>query len=68
MYGVGCADNQYGFGFGSQTAAALGKGWVQELVARLTATPITVWDSSTNSTQDGNIETFPLDQAFYADA
>ncbi len=59
---------QYGNGFGGQTTAAQGKGWVQEFLARLTHTPIEVYDSSTNSTLDGNPETFPLNQSIYADA
>ncbi|CAK9780434.1 unnamed protein product [Cutaneotrichosporon oleaginosum] len=58
----------YGNGFGGQTTAAQGKGWVQEFLARLTHTPIEVYDSSTNSTLDGNPETFPLNQSIYADA
>ncbi len=58
----------YGFGPGAGSGAAMGKGWVEELVARLTQTPITVYDSSTNSTLDGNNQTFPLDQSIYADA
>lgn len=58
----------YGNGPGGQTTAAQGKGWVQEFLARLTHTPIEVYDSSTNSTLDGNPETFPLNQSIYADA
>ncbi|BEJ06208.1 hypothetical protein CcaverHIS641_0307300 [Cutaneotrichosporon cavernicola] len=58
----------YGNGFGGQTTAAQGKGWVQEFLARLTHTPIEVYDSSTNSTLDDNPETFPLNQSIYVDA
>lgn len=58
----------YGNGPGGQTTAAQGKGWVQEFLARLTHTPIEGYDSSTNSTLDGNPETFPLNQSIYADA
>ncbi|KAM0751143.1 putative acid phosphatase [Meredithblackwellia eburnea MCA 4105] len=55
-------------GFGSPVAAAQGLGYLQELVARLSKIPITKWNSETNSTLDGSNVTFPLDQAFYADA
>lgn len=58
----------YGFGFGSPTTAAQGKGFLEETVARLTQTPLTKWDSSTNSTLDGNPIYFPLNQSIYADA
>ncbi|EJU01030.1 phosphoglycerate mutase-like protein [Dacryopinax primogenitus] len=53
----------YGFAWGAPTAAAMGVGWVQELVARLTHTPITVWNTSTNSTLDSNPLTFPVNQS-----
>ncbi|KAL8292818.1 hypothetical protein RQP46_000512 [Phenoliferia psychrophenolica] len=55
-------------GLGSPVGAAQGLGWVREFVARLSQTPMTVFDSNTNSTLDGSNITFPLDQAFYADA
>ncbi|KAG0700013.1 histidine phosphatase superfamily [Suillus ampliporus] len=55
-------------GPGNPTAAAQGLGYVQELAARLTQTPITVWNSSTNSTLDSSKITFPLDQPIYVDA
>ncbi|KAJ8591500.1 phosphoglycerate mutase-like protein [Rhizopogon salebrosus TDB-379] len=58
----------YSDGPGNPTAAAQGLGYVQELVARLTQTPITVWNSSTNSTLDSNNITFPLNQPIYVDA
>ncbi|KAL5520875.1 hypothetical protein ACEPAF_2878 [Sanghuangporus sanghuang] len=58
----------YANGPGNPTAAAFGIGYVQELVARLTQTPISVHNTSTNATiTDSNI-TFPLDQPIYADA
>jgi hypothetical protein len=41
---------------------------VQELVARLTQTPITVWNSTTNSTLDSSNVTFPLYQPIFVDA
>jgi len=58
----------YGNGPGGQTTAAQGKGWVQEFLARLKHTPIPVYDSSTNSTLDGNTKQFPLNQTIYVDA
>ncbi|KAH9947918.1 histidine phosphatase superfamily [Amylocystis lapponica] len=58
----------YGDGPGNPTAAAQGIGYVQELVARLTKTPMTVFDTSTNGTLNGNPVTFPLDQPIYVDA
>ncbi|KAG1757693.1 histidine phosphatase superfamily [Suillus lakei] len=61
-------DFWYGDGPGNPTAAAQGLGYVQELVARLTHTPISVWNSSTNSTLDSSNITFPLNQPIYVDA
>lgn len=58
----------YGQGPGSPNSAARGVGYVQELVARLTKTPLTVFDTNLNGTLDGNPITFPLDQPIYADA
>ncbi|EIW82796.1 phosphoglycerate mutase-like protein [Coniophora puteana RWD-64-598 SS2] len=58
----------YSEGPGNPTSAAMGLGWVQELVARLTETPITVWNSTTNSTLDNSNITFPLNQPIYVDA
>ncbi|KAI8457593.1 histidine phosphatase superfamily, partial [Phakopsora pachyrhizi] len=58
----------YAYSFGSPSAAAIGKGWVQELVSRLSKTPISDYDSSTNSTLNSNPKTFPLDQPIYVDA
>ena len=46
----------------------MGIGWVQELVSRLTKTPLTTFDSSTNGTLDSSNITFPLDQPIYVDA
>ena len=45
-----------------------GIGYVQELVARLTHTPIAVHNSSTNATLDDAAATFPLGQSLYVDA
>ena len=58
----------YGSSFGSPLARVQGIGYVQELVARLTHTPIAVHNSSTNATLDDNEATFPLGQALYVDA
>lgn len=55
-------------GFGSPVARAQGIGYVQELVARLTHTPISVHNSSTNATLNDNPATFPLGQSLYVDA
>ncbi|KAG6902665.1 hypothetical protein C0995_013357 [Termitomyces sp. Mi166 len=58
----------YGSGFGSPVARVQGYGWIKEFLARLTHTPITEHNSSTNSTLDDNPTTFPLDQSLYVDA
>ena len=61
-------DFWYGSGPGNPTAAAVGIGWVQELVSRLTKTPLTTFDTSTNGILDSSNITFPLDQPIYVDA
>jgi len=59
----------YTSGFGSPVGRAQGIGYVQELVARLTKTPIETYNSTTNSTLDSNPITFPLDgRSLYVDA
>lgn len=58
----------YGFGPGNPTTAAVGIGYVQELVAKLTQTPITVHNTSTNATITDSTVTFPLDQPIFVDA
>ncbi len=58
----------YGSAFGSPVARVQGIGYVQELVSRLTHTPISVHNSSTNATLDNNPATFPLGQSLYVDA
>ncbi|KAG1837949.1 histidine phosphatase superfamily [Suillus tomentosus] len=60
-------DFWYTCGPGNPTGAAQGLGYVQELVSRLTHTPINVWNSSTNGTLDSSNITFPLDQPIYVD-
>ncbi|KAF5386917.1 hypothetical protein D9615_002003 [Tricholomella constricta] len=58
----------YGSAFGSPVARVQGIGWIKELLARLTQTPITEHNSSTNSTLNDNPITFPLGQSLYVDA
>jgi hypothetical protein len=58
----------YGSAFGSPVARVQGIGWIQEMVARLTHTPIAVHNTSTNATLDDNPVTFPLGQSLYVDA
>ena len=59
----------YTFGPGNPTSAAQGIGYVQELVARLTQTPLIDFNSTTNNqTLDDNNVTFPLNQPIYVDA
>lgn len=58
----------YNSAFGSPTARAMGIGYIQELLARLTHTPISVHNSSTNGTLDDDPATFPLGQSLYVDA
>lgn len=59
---------RYGSAFGDPVARVQGVGWIKELVARLTHTPIKEHNSSTNSTLDDNPVTFPLNQSLYVDA
>ncbi|KAH9079225.1 phosphoglycerate mutase-like protein [Lactarius deliciosus] len=58
----------YTSAFGAPLARAQGIGYIQELVARLTHTPIQTHNSSTNSTLDDSPITFPLDHNLYVDA
>lgn len=58
----------YGIGPGNPTSAAQGIGYVQELIARLTQTPITQFNTTTNSTITNSNVTFPLNQPIYVDA
>jgi hypothetical protein len=57
----------YGSAYGSPVAKVQGIGWVQELVSRLTKTPIKDHNSSTNSTLHNPV-TFPLGNSLYVDA
>ncbi|CAE6441606.1 unnamed protein product [Rhizoctonia solani] len=52
--------------FGSPISLALGAGWVTEMVARLTHTPVTVHNTTTNSTLH-NPTQFPLHDSLYVD-
>ncbi|KAI0361287.1 phosphoglycerate mutase-like protein [Trametes cingulata] len=61
-------DLWYGFGPGNPASAAQGIGYVQQLVARLTQTPLTEFATSLNATLDGNNVTFPLNQPIFVDA
>ncbi|KZT40083.1 phosphoglycerate mutase-like protein [Sistotremastrum suecicum HHB10207 ss-3] len=58
----------YSNSFGNPTSAAMGIGWVSELVSRLTKTPISVHNTTTNGTLDNSLTTFPLNQTIYVDA
>ncbi|EIW53780.1 phosphoglycerate mutase-like protein [Trametes versicolor FP-101664 SS1] len=58
----------YSSAFGSPVARGLGIGYVQELVARLSHTPISAHNSSTNATLADDPRTFPLGQSLYVDA
>lgn len=58
----------YDNAFGSPVARVQGLGYIQELVARLTHTPIATHNSSTNGTLDDDPRMFPLDQSLYVDA
>ncbi|KAJ3556987.1 hypothetical protein NM688_g1721 [Phlebia brevispora] len=58
----------YDSAFGSPVARVQGIGYIQEMVARLTHTPIAVHNSSTNATLDDSTATFPLGQSLYVDA
>ncbi|TFK51915.1 phosphoglycerate mutase-like protein [Heliocybe sulcata] len=57
----------YSTGPGNPTSAAIGLGWVGEMMSRLTQTPITGAFAEVNTTLMNNI-TFPLDQPIYVDA
>ncbi|KAL2861733.1 histidine phosphatase superfamily [Aspergillus pseudodeflectus] len=56
----------YGHGAGSPLGPAQGIGFANELIARLTQSPVKD-DTNTNRTLDSNPATFPLDTKLYAD-
>ncbi|GAA6013176.1 hypothetical protein JCM10207_006195 [Rhodosporidiobolus poonsookiae] len=55
------------FAFGQPAQAAVGKGWVQEWLARTLSQPLSEFNSTTNSSLHDATH-FPLDQNFYVDA
>ncbi|THV07666.1 phosphoglycerate mutase-like protein [Dendrothele bispora CBS 962.96] len=58
----------YGFGPGNPAVSAQGRGWVEELVSRLTQQRITSFGSSVNETIVSSDTTFPLNQPIFVDA
>ncbi|KAI0063433.1 phosphoglycerate mutase-like protein [Artomyces pyxidatus] len=56
----------YGNGYGDRLGRVQGVGYVNELLARLTNTPVHD-NTQTNRTLDASPETFPLNRTFYAD-
>jgi 3-phytase len=56
----------YGYGAGNTLGPAQGIGFANELVARLTNSPVQDY-TSTSTTLDSNPQTFPLDAILYAD-
>jgi hypothetical protein len=56
----------YGYSVGNALAPTQGVGYVNELLARLTGTPVDD-HTNTNSTLNSNPKTFPLDSVVYAD-
>ena len=59
----------YSYGPGNPATAAQGLGYAQELLARLTQTPLTNFNSTpVNQTLDDSNVTFPLNQPIYVDA
>ncbi|KAH7882879.1 phosphoglycerate mutase-like protein [Phlebopus sp. FC_14] len=58
----------YDSAFGSPVARVQGVGYVQELISRLTHTPIEIHNSSTNATFHASEVTWPLEDVLYVDA
>ncbi|KAJ5280813.1 phytase [Penicillium angulare] len=56
----------YGYGAGNPLGPTQGVGFVNELIARMTHTPVRD-HTTTNRTLDSKRSTFPLDKAIYAD-
>lgn len=56
----------YGYGNGNPLGPTQGVGYANELIARLTETPVDD-NTNTNRTLDSNPETFPLNRKVYAD-
>ncbi|KAL7949848.1 acid phosphatase [Trichoderma barbatum] len=59
-------DKWYGYGRGNPMGPSQGVGFGNELIARLTGTPVDD-DTTTNSTLDSSPKTFPLNSKLYAD-
>ena len=59
-------EKYYRFGPGADLGPTQGVGWVNELIARLTASPVQD-HTNVNHTLDDDPETFPLDRTLYAD-
>lgn len=59
-------DKWYGYGTGNPLGPTQGVGYVNELIARLTQSPVED-ETTTNSTLDSSPDTFPLDRTLYAD-
>lgn len=59
-------EKYYGYGAGNSLGPTQGIGFVNELIARLTRSPV-IDHTSTNHTLDDDPKTFPLDRALYAD-
>jgi len=58
----------YDNAFGSPVARVQGVGYIQELISRLTHTPIATHNSSTNATLHADDRIWPLDDVLYVDA
>ncbi|KAL6902810.1 acid phosphatase [Trichoderma evansii] len=59
-------DKWYGYGRGNPLGPSQGVGFGNELIARLTGTPVDD-HTTTNSTLDSSPDTFPLNRTLYAD-
>ncbi|KAJ7698716.1 histidine phosphatase superfamily [Mycena rosella] len=59
-------DKYYSTGYGGHLGRVQGVGYINELLARLTASPV-VDHTSTNTTLDSDPATFPLNRTIYAD-
>ncbi|KAH8087171.1 phytase [Cristinia sonorae] len=62
----GDLDKFYGTGYGQELGPVQGVGYVNELIARLTGTPVQD-HTQTNHTLDSDPTTFPLNRTIYAD-
>ncbi|KAF8967497.1 phytase [Flammula alnicola] len=62
----GDLDKFYGTGYGQALGPVQGVGYINELLARLTGTPVRD-NTQTNRTLDASPITFPLDRTLYAD-